>query len=63
MPQPLFEDFDTGDEVVTLSHQHVDVVAVPLAAEAVGKFVAWIDRRAQLFAVGKLESEIAVTLF
>ncbi len=43
--QPLLEDFDGWDEVVTLDHHQVDVVEVLAAAEAVGKIVAWIDSR------------------
>ena len=63
LPQPLFEDFDSWDEVVTLSHQQVDVVEVLAAAETVGKIVAWIDGCAHFFAARTEKAKIAFAPF
>ena len=57
--EPNGEDLDGGSEVITERHQQVDVVEVPLAAEAVGEVVSRVDGGFEFAAGGTEEAEVA----
>ena len=58
LDEPLGEDVGGGLEVVAEGDQQIDVVIVPLTAEAMGEVVTRIDGGAQLAAVGTEEAEV-----
>lgn len=62
LSEPLFEQVDGGNEVPAESEQHVDVVPVAVAAEAVSQIVAGIHRRSKFFASGTEKAEVAFNL-
>ncbi len=60
--QPILQDRDRRQEVVSLRHQQVDVVEVRSTAETVREIIPRIDRRAKLAAGRTLKAEVPVDL-
>jgi len=62
LPEPLLQKVDGGEEVPAEGHQHVNVVPVAVAAEAVSQVVAGIHRGSKFFASGTEKAEVAFDL-
>ena len=61
--QPIPEDRDARNEVVTKQHQQVDIVRVLAATKTMCQVVLRIHRRAKFVTVRTLKSKIAFELF
>jgi hypothetical protein len=61
--EEAFQHRNRGEEVVTQSHQQVDVVQVFRTPEAVSEVVARVHRGEHFAAVGTDEAELAVAAF
>ncbi len=60
--QPILQDRDRRQEVVSLRHQQVDVVEVLSTAKTVRQIVPRIDRRAKFAAGRTLKAEVPIDM-
>ena len=62
LPQPMLQNFDGRDEVVSLNHQQIDVVEIPATTKTVRQIVSRIHGGPQFAAIGTLKAEVTIAL-